>query len=195
MSIEAAFLEHRYVFEASFSALLNPLSRSVELVACCLARGGKILICGNGGSAANAEHFAAELIGRMECERHPLAAMALSTNTSAVTSLANDFGYEQVFCRQLKGMAIREDILIVLSASGNSPNIVAAVREAKAIGCLTIGLTGEGGGMVGPLVDVLLAVPSARTARVQEVHTLCLHALTEGVEERIANLPRPDIAV
>jgi D-sedoheptulose 7-phosphate isomerase len=193
MSIEAAFLEHQQVFEASFSTLIAPLRRGVELVASCLAKGGKVLICGNGGSAANAEHFAAELLGRMECDRHPLPAMALSANTSAVTSIANDFGYEQVFCRQIKGVATREDILIALSASGNSPNIVAAVREAVAIGCPTIGLTGEGGGKIGPLVNVLLAVPSARTTRVQEIHALCLHALAEAVEEQIENLFRPKI--
>src|SRR5688500_9385258 len=140
-----------------------------------LRGGGKIMSCGNGGSAADAQHFAAELVNRFEMERPPLAAVALSTDTSTLTSIANDYAYEQVFAKQVRAIGRRGDALLAISTSGNSPNVVEAVKVAHELGVRVIGLTGNGGGKLAAMLaehDVHLCVPHKKTARIQEVHLL-----------------------
>jgi D-sedoheptulose 7-phosphate isomerase len=153
-------------------------------------RGGrKALFFGNGGSAADAQHLAAEFIGRYLRERRPLPAMALHANTSAMTSIANDYGYEHVFSRQLQALAVAGDVAVGISTSGNSPSIIEGVTIARRMGVYTIGLTGASGGRLRELVDVLIAVPSNETPRVQECHILVGHALCDAVEQAIAAAP------
>jgi D-sedoheptulose 7-phosphate isomerase len=150
-------------------------------------RGGrKALFFGNGGSAADAQHLAAEFLGRYLIERRPLPALALHTDTSAVTSIANDYGYEHVFSRQIQGLGIAGDVAVGISTSGNSPNILEGLRVAHQMGLYTIGLTGAGGGSMRELVDVLIAAPSSETPRIQECHILVGHALCDAVEQAIA---------
>lgn len=168
------------------AALLSaPIARGIGLMAAALRSGGKILACGNGGSAADAQHFAAELVNRFERERPPLAGIALSTDSSALTSIANDYGYEQVFEKQLRALGRRGDLLLAISTSGNSASVVAAMRAARELGLRIVALTGNGGGrMAAELAaeDVHVCVPHKRTMRVQEVHLLALHCLCDGID-------------
>jgi D-sedoheptulose 7-phosphate isomerase len=146
---------------------------------------GKILACGNGGSAADSQHFAAELLNRFERERPGLAAMALTTDTSTLTSIANDYDYEQVFSKQVLALGQAGDVLLAISTSGNSPNVLAAVRAAHDRDMRVVALTGRGGGDIGRALrpaDVHLCVPHERTARIQEVHLLVLHCLCDGID-------------
>lgn len=175
--------EHLAVAAAARDALAAPMEAARARCADSLARGGKLLVCGNGGSAADAQHFAAELVGRYEADRRALAAIALTTDTSALTAIANDFGYDRVFARQVEALGRAGDVLIALSTSGNSPNVVLAAELARARGVGVVALTGDGGGRLAALADVLLAVPSRRVARIQEVHELCLHSLALALEE------------
>ena len=150
-----------------------------------LSAGGKILACGNGGSAADAQHFAAELLNRFETERPPLAALALTTDTSTLTSIANDYSYELVFEKQVRALGRRGDVLLAISTSGNSPNVIAAARAARELGIAVVALTGRGGGKLaaalGP-VDIHVCVPHQSTARIQEVHLLALHCMCDGID-------------
>ncbi|SNV62662.1 Phosphoheptose isomerase 1 [Veillonella rodentium] len=148
-----------------------------------LENGNKILFCGNGGSAADSQHLAAELIGRFKKERRSLAAVALTTDTSILTSIANDYDYDVVFARQVEGLGRSGDVLIGISTSGNSKNVLKAVEMARSIGMHTIGFTGEGGGKMAELCDITLAVPSKVTARIQEMHILAGHIVCELIEE------------
>ena len=170
---------------AAAQALADPIARAVELMVERLLANGKILACGNGGSAADSQHFAAELLNRFERERPGLAAMALTTDTSTLTSIANDYDYEQVFSKQVLALGQPGDALLAISTSGNSPNVLAAVRAAHDRDMRVVALTGRGGGEIGralrPL-DVHLCVPHERTARVQEVHLLVLHCLCDGID-------------
>ncbi len=177
-----AIEEHLVVVRESMTVLAEPMDRALVLMRRCLAAGGRVLVCGNGGSAADAQHFAAELTGRFERERRALAGIALTTDTSALTAIANDYGYDAVFARQLEGLGRHGDVLVAISTSGNSRNIIAAANSARAMGVAVVALTGAGGGALASLADVLVSVPSKRTARIQEVHGLCLHALAEGLE-------------
>lgn len=147
-----------------------------------LENGGKILLMGNGGSAADAQHIAAELVGRYLCERKGLPAIALTTDTSILTAVGNDYGYDAVFSRQVEALANPEDIVLVYSTSGNSANACAAVETARAIGCYTIALTGESGGQLKPLVDTCICVPSSSTPRIQEAHAFIGHMLCAHVD-------------
>ena len=147
-----------------------------------LTSGKKILICGNGGSAADAQHIAAELVGRYELERRSWPAIALTTDTSALTAVSNDYGYDQVFARQLQGLANAGDLLVAISTSGKSPNVVNAAVKAKELGCTTIALTGANGNPLASLCDLLVAVPSTRTARIQEAHITIGHLWCEMVD-------------
>jgi D-sedoheptulose 7-phosphate isomerase len=150
-----------------------------------LRAGGKILACGNGGSAADAQHFCAELVNRFERERPPLAAVALTTDTSNLTSIANDYGYELVFEKQLRAIGRKGDVLLAISTSGNSPSVLAAVRAAHELGLHSVALTGRGGGKMAALLapgDVHVCVPHDRTMRIQEVHLLALHCLCDGID-------------
>lgn len=147
----------------------------------------KILICGNGGSAADSQHFAAELTGRYKRERKGLCAIALSTDTSALTAIGNDYGYEYVFSRQVEALAMQGDVVIGISTSGNSQNIINALEVANGLGCITISLSGKDGGIVKNLCDYSLIAPSDDTPRIQEIHILCIHILCELIEENFAN--------
>lgn len=151
----------------------------------CLARGGRILLCGNGGSAADAQHIAAELSGRYGFDRPPLDAEALHVNTSYLTAVANDYSFEDVYSRLLQARGRKGDLLILLSTSGNSANILKAARTARHLGIITAGLTGSGGGQLGPLCDFLLAVPSSETPRIQEAHIMLGHILCRIIEQKM----------
>ena len=147
-----------------------------------LARGNKVIFCGNGGSAADSQHLAAELIGRYKIDRHPMPALSLTTDTSALTSIGNDYGYDQVFSRQLRGIGRAGDVLVGISTSGNSKNILAAFEAAKEKGITTIAFTGEGGGEMKKMADICLNVPSGTTNHIQEMHIACGHMICGLVE-------------
>lgn len=169
----------------SAQLLAAPIARAIGVMSASLKAGGKVLACGNGGSAADAQHFAAELVNRFERERPPLAGLALTTDSSALTSIANDYGYEQVFAKQLRALGRRGDVLLAISTSGNSASVLAAVRAARELGMATVALTGNGGGRMAALLgegDVQICVPHQRTMRIQEVHLLALHCLCDGID-------------
>lgn len=156
---------------------------AATLIIASLRAGGKVIAFGNGGSAAEAQHFTAELVGRYRVDRPPLAAVSLTTDSAALTSIGNDYGFEQIFSRQLLAIAKAGDVAIAMSTSGNSPNVLAALESARTLGLATIGLTGKSGGKLRNLVDVCLSAPSDCTARIQEVHTLIVHLICGFVEE------------
>jgi D-sedoheptulose 7-phosphate isomerase len=161
------------------------ISRAAGVLTECLFADGKILACGNGGSAADAQHFAAELVNRFEAERPPLAAVALTTDTSTLTSIANDYDYLQVFEKQLRAIGRKGDVLLAISTSGNSPNVLAAIGAAHELGIGVVALTGRGGGKIGAALapaDAHICVPHPRTARVQEVHLLAIHCICDGID-------------
>ena len=183
--ISAHFAESAKLKLAAAEPLAAPLVRGIELLVGTLRGGGKVLSCGNGGSAADAQHFAAELVNRFERERPPLAAIALSTDTSALTSIANDYAYQQVFSKPLRAFGKRGDALLAISTSGNSANVIDAMHAAHELGVRVIALTGNGGGKMAALLrndDVHLCVPHKTTARIQEVHLLCIHCLCDGID-------------
>jgi len=170
---------------AAVDALAQPIVRATEVMVGCLLASGKILACGNGGSAADSQHFAAEMLNRFERERPGLAAMALTTDTSTLTSIANDYAYSLVFSKQVLALGQPNDVLLAISTSGNSPNVVAAVRAAHEREMKVVALTGRGGGEIGKHLatgDVHLCVPHNQTARIQEVHLLTLHCLCDGID-------------
>ncbi|PKO84189.1 MAG: phosphoheptose isomerase [Betaproteobacteria bacterium HGW-Betaproteobacteria-11] len=169
-------------------ALAEPIEAATRLMLGSLKNGGKIMACGNGGSAADAQHFAAELLNRFEKERPPLAAIALTTDTSTLTSIANDYRYEDVFAKQLQALGRHGDVLLAISTSGNSPNVIAAIHAAHVRGIRVVALTGRGGGKMTALLkedDIHLCVPVERTARIQEVHLLTIHCLCDGIDALI----------
>lgn len=156
--------------------------KACEMIANTLKNGGKVLVCGNGGSAADSQHFAAELTGRYKTERSPLCGIALTTDTSAITAIGNDYGYDEVFARQVGGIGRSGDILVGISTSGNSKNILNALEVAKRLKIKTIGLSGKGGGKMNGLCDLNLVVPSNDTARIQEMHILIIHTICCAVD-------------
>ena len=183
--IQRQFQESAQLKQQAGALLAEPLAQAVACMANAVSNGGKILACGNGGSAADAQHLAAELVGRFERERPELAAIALTTDTSILTAIANDYGFEQVFARQVRALGQPGDVLVAISTSGNSPSVVEAVRAAQERDMLVVGMTGKGGGQMTALlrdVDVHLCVPHDRTARIQEVHLLMLHCICDGVD-------------
>lgn len=177
-------IEHLDVFgkfiEDDYLSIISEIGERCKQA---VADGYKILLCGNGGSAADAQHLAAELIGRFVKERRSLAAVALTTDTSILTSIANDYSYDTVFERQVEGLGRSGDVLIGISTSGNSENVLRAMKKARDIGMHTIGLTGEDGGKLKAICDLTLTVPSRITARIQEMHILAGHIICELVEE------------
>jgi D-sedoheptulose 7-phosphate isomerase len=179
------FLDSIAVKQEAEKVLPESVAQAVVAMVDCLRSGGKVMACGNGGSAADAQHFAAELIGRFERERQELAAIALTTDTSILTAVGNDYSYEEVFSKQVRGLGKKGDILLGISTSGNSKNVVKAIEVAKKIGINIIALTGNGGGKIASLLgvnDIHLCVPSNRTARIQETHLVLLHGLCDGVD-------------
>lgn len=179
--LQKALAEHREAVQG-VAALEPALHRAVRLLRDTFAAGRRLFICGNGGSAADAQHFAAELTGRFEKERRGYPAVAFTTDTSALTSIGNDYGFEHVYARQLQALGAAGDLLAAISTSGNSPNIVAALKLAREMGVNSIGLLGRDGGACAGLVDIALTVPAQRTARIQEAHVLILHLLCEGLD-------------
>lgn len=162
--------------------LLSKICSLSERTVGAIQNGHCVFFCGNGGSAADAQHLAAEFVGRFRLERRPLPSIALTTNTSLLTAIANDYGYEQVFSRQVRAFAKPNDILFGISTSGNSPNVVRAMQEARVLGVYTVGLTGKSGGKLKECADVLLNVPSDQTPRIQEAHILLTHIYCDLVE-------------
>jgi D-sedoheptulose 7-phosphate isomerase len=163
--------------------LLPDVVSAAELCLASLKDGGKILLCGNGGSAADSQHIAAELTGRFKKERIPLAGIALTTDTSALTAIGNDYGFEYIFSRQVEALAKEEDTLIAISTSGNSKNVINAIKSAKKIGCKVITLTGKDGGEMKDLGDVNIVIPSNNTPRIQEMHIMVGHMICAFIDE------------
>lgn len=186
--IKAIWNDHLEV-ASGLSALAGAAAEAVDIICRSLAAGGQLLIAGNGGSAGDAQHLAAELTGRFQLERRALRALALHANTSALTAIGNDYGYEHVFARELSAHARPGDVLLALSTSGNSQNILCAIDAARARGVTAIGLTGASGGKMRTACDLCLCVPSATTARIQEMHITIGHAICELVEDRLCGLP------
>ncbi len=186
--IEQHFIDSADLKYQAAQVLSKPIAEAVQAVLTCVTNGGKVLICGNGGSAADAQHFAAEFIGRFERERPELAAIALTTDSSILTAIANDYHFNAVFARQVRGLGQPGDVLIAISTSGNSPNVLAAIEAAHEREMVVIGLSGRNGGkMAGALreTDVHICVPHERTARIQEVHILALHCICDAVDHQL----------
>ena len=187
-------LFHRQIEEScrvkqSFSeALLLNIWNLAERTAIAFENGGKVLLMGNGGSAADAQHIAAELVGRLHARRKALPAIALTTDSSILTAVSNDFGFAESFARQVEALAVRGDLLIAISTSGRSPNILRALEQGCAQGCYTVGWSGETGGDMAGRVDLLLAVPSNDTQRIQEAHNLIGHLYCASVERALFEL-------
>ncbi len=183
--VVADSLELKKTFFAANEELIAEVAQQICLA---LEKGNKVLLYGNGGSAADAQHIAAEWVGRFVRERRPLAAMALTTNTSTLTGVGNDYGYEQVFVRQMRALGREGDISIAISTSGNSSNVLIATEAALEMGLVTVGLTGSDGGKLGSMVRYHLHVPSQSTARVQEIHIMIGHILCGLVDENMKGL-------
>jgi D-sedoheptulose 7-phosphate isomerase len=175
--INTEFSQHHKILEETSNALQNDIESAGELIVSTLQAGNKILLFGNGGSAGDAQHIAAELTGRYKTERKGLAAIALTTDTSAITAIGNDYGYDRIFDRQVEAIGNEGDLLIGISTSGNSRNVLRALAYGKDNGMNTIGLSGKGGGDMRPLCDINLTIPSDDTARIQEMHILIGHIL------------------
>ncbi len=169
----------------SASVLAQPIAEAIDLMFSALANGNRILACGNGGSAADCQHFAAELVGRFERERLPLAAIALSTDSSILTAIGNDYSFAEIYAKQVQALGQAGDVLLAISTSGNSANVVAAVEAALERDMRVVALTGKGGGVMAEILteaDVHICVPHDRTARIQEVHLLIIHCLCDGID-------------
>lgn len=165
--------------------LAAPIAAAIEIMTGSLINNGKILACGNGGSAADAQHFAAELVGRFEAERQELGAIALSTDSSILTAVGNDYGFNQIFSKQVRALGHAGDVLLAISTSGNSGNVIEAIQAAHDADMKVIALTGKGGGRIGEMLrddDIHLCVPAERTARIQETHLLIIHCLCDGID-------------
>ena len=185
-TLQSIFHEHERVAKESFSleqcTILEKIGNELYNA---FKKGNKILLCGNGGSAADSQHIAAEFIVRFKRERKSLPAIALSTDTSVLTATANDYNYDVVFSRQIEGLGAKGDVLIAISTSGNSPNILAAVRAAKSLNMKTVGFTGGSGGKLVDLVDLCFVASSKKTPHIQEMHITALHAISEAVEDKL----------
>ena len=174
--------------QAALAAMAAPIEAAIRAMADSLKADGKIMTCGNGGSAADAQHFSGELLNRFERERPPLASIALTTDTSTLTAIGNDYRYEDVFSKQVQALGRRGDILLAISTSGNSANVIEAIHAAHAKGVRVVALTGRQGGKIAGVLapdDIHLCVPSDRTPRIQEVHLMCIHCLCDGIDTLI----------
>ena len=186
-------MDSREISETRISELMSILPRfssesgvsinqAADIIVKTFLAGSKVLICGNGGSAGDAQHMAAELIGRFEKEREAFPAIALTTDSSCLTAIGNDYGFDEIFSRQVKGLGKTGDVLIAISTSGNSPNVIAAASEAKTLGMKVLGLSGASGGILKDLCDICLCAPSSRTARIQEAHIFYCHCICALIE-------------
>ena len=183
--IEQHFIDSADLKYQAAPVLSKPIAQAISAIVASLTSGGKVLACGNGGSAADAQHFSAEVVGRFERERPELAAIALTTDTSILTAVGNDYAFDAVFSRQVRALGQPGDVLLAITTSGNSSNILAAVEAAHARDMVVIGMTGRDGGKMGHMLretDVHICVPHPRTARIQEVHILALHCICDGVD-------------
>ena len=183
--IQQQFFDSADLKYSAAEVLARPIADAVAALVGCITAGGKVLACGNGGSAADAQHFAAEFIGRFERERPGLAAIALTTDSSILTAIGNDYDFDSIFSKQVQALGAPGDVLLAITTSGNSRNVVAAVEVARAKEMVVIAMTGQKGGRVRELLtetDVLICVPHDRTARIQEVHLLTLHCLCDAVD-------------
>ncbi len=185
MDVRGIFAQHISVASQAALDLPDTLAEVIECVARCICDGHKILACGNGGSASDAQHLTAELVGRFCRTRRALPAISLTSDPSTFSALANDFGFEEVFARQIEGLAHPGDVLIALTTSGNSPNVVRAAEAARRAGCRVVALTGSDGGRVAAHAQICVRAPSAVVARIQEIHTLCIHVIAEALDERL----------
>ena len=182
------FTESAAVKQQAADVLAEPAAEVARRIAAALAAGHKMLICGNGGSAADAQHFAGEMVGRFKLpHRAALPVLALTTDTSVLTCVANDFSYDEVFSRQVEAFAQPGDVVLGLSTSGRSPNVLRALQTAKARGAVTVALVGGDGGPIGALVDLPLIVPSSDTTRIQECHLTLIHAISELIEAELGS--------
>lgn len=192
MNLEAKITSHFVssiqVKEKSQAVLVDPIREAIGLMTKSLESKHKIMACGNGGSAADAQHFSAELLNRFERERSPLAAIALTTDSSTLTSIGNDYDFNDIFSKQVLGLGKPGDVLLAISTSGNSQNVIEAINAAHELNINVVALTGRGGGRITQVLkanDVHVCVPSEQTARIQEVHLLCLHCLCDGIDSII----------
>lgn len=186
--ITSHFISSIQVKEKSQAALVDPIREAIGLMTKSLESKHKIMACGNGGSAADAQHFSAELLNRFERERGPLAAIALTTDSSTLTSIGNDYDFNDIFSKQVLGLGKPGDVLLAISTSGNSQNVIEAINVAHELNINVVALTGKGGGRIAQILkanDVHVCVPSEQTARIQEVHLLCLHCLCDGIDSII----------
>ena len=183
--IQQQFFDSADAKYAAAEALTRPVCDAAQILLNCITSGGKVLACGNGGSAGDAQHFAAELVGRFERERPGLPAISLATDTSILTAVGNDYGYQQVFSKQVQALSQPGDVLLAISTSGNSGNVIAAIEAAHEKDMAVIALTGKGGGRIGAMLsdrDMHICVPHDRTARIQEVHLLVIHCLCDAID-------------
>ena len=188
LRIQQHFIDSADLKYQSAQSLSKPIAAAVQAILACVTSGGKVLACGNGGSAADAQHFAAEFVGRFERERPELGAIALTTDSSILTAVANDYGYNVVFSRQVRALGLPGDVLLAISTSGNSASVLAAVAAAHERDMTVVALTGKGGGKMAQALretDVHICVPHDRTARIQEVHLLVVHCLCDGVDTQL----------
>lgn len=177
---------HKEVIQKVIDSLQEDILKASEMAIDTLKRGNKILLFGNGGSAGDAQHIAAELTGRYKTERRGLPGIALTTDTSALTAIGNDYGYQRVFDRQVEALAVKGDMLIGISTSGNSPNVMSALKLGKEIGCVTLGMSGRGGGRMTEFCDLNLVVPSDDTPRIQEMHILIGHTICQAIDNALS---------
>jgi D-sedoheptulose 7-phosphate isomerase len=190
-AVAATLREAAHLHETAARESAGSVAAAVETLSAALGSGGKVLIFGNGGSAADAQHFACELVGRFLRERQALAAIALTTDASTMTAVANDYGFDRVFVRQIEALGRPGDVAIGISTSGSSANVLAGVQYAKSRGLKTVAFTGGNGGPIGAAADVHVNVPHALTPRVQEVHRTLIHAVCDQIERELAINPKP----
>ena len=186
--IQQHFIDSADLKYQAAQILSKPIAAAVQAILACVTNGGKVLACGNGGSAADAQHFAAEFVGRFERERPELGAIALTTDSSILTAIANDYDFSVIYAKQVRALGLAGDVLLALSTSGNSPNVIEAVKAAHEREMTVVALTGRGGGKLSAALretDVNICVPHERTARIQEVHLLTLHCICDGVDAQL----------
>jgi D-sedoheptulose 7-phosphate isomerase len=192
--IEKHFIDSADLKYQAALALSKPIAQATQAILASVTSGGKVLACGNGGSAADAQHFAAEFVGRYERERPELTAIALTTDTSIITAIANDYDFSVIFSKQVRALGTAGDVLLAISTSGNSANVIAAIEAAHMREMTVVAMTGKGGGKIGAMLretDVHICVPHDRTARIQEVHLLTLHCICDGVDTMLLGEQEP----